>query len=85
MVGIAAEPDACALANEGKNGRKPISGGKRYTTSKLCMILFAYELNRRLRASDSSVLCIAFDPGRIPETGLTKTSPKLFSGCFAPL
>jgi len=25
MVGIAAEPDACALADEGKNGRKPIS------------------------------------------------------------
>ncbi len=75
MVGIAAEPDACALADEGKNGRKPISGGKRYATSKLCMILFAYELNRKLRESDSSVLSIAFNPGLIPETGLARTSP----------
>jgi len=41
IVGTAAEPDARALANEGKNGRKPMSGGKRYRTSKLCMILFA--------------------------------------------
>jgi len=77
MVGIAAEPDACALANQGKNGQKPMSGGKRYATSKLCMILFAYELNRKLRDGDSSVLSIAFDPGLIPETGLMKTSPKI--------
>ena len=26
MVGIAAEPDATALANDGKNGKKPLSG-----------------------------------------------------------
>ncbi len=76
MVGAAAEPDACVLVGEGKNGKQSISGGKRYTTSKLCIILFAYELNRKLRESDSSVLSIAFDPGLIPETGLTKTSPK---------
>lgn len=76
IVGKAAEPDARALANEGKNGIKAISGGKRYTTSKLCTIMFAYELDRKLRESDSSVLSIAFDPGLIPETGLTRTSPK---------
>ena len=76
LVGKAAEPDARALANEGKNQVKPISGGKRYTTSKLCTIMFAYELDRKLRESDSSVLSIAFDPGLIAETGLTRTSPK---------
>ena len=77
MVGVAAEPDANALANEGKGGRKPISGGKRYTTSKLSVILFAYELDRRLRRADVPVASIAFDPGLIPETGLTRTSPRL--------
>ncbi len=76
MVGLAVEPDAQALAFDGKNGGKPISGGKRYTTSKLCLILYAYELDRRLRQSGSSLASIAFDPGLVPETGLTRTSPK---------
>src|SRR5918997_1917074 len=46
MVGAAVEPDAGALALEGKNGGKAISGGKRYTTSKLATVLLAYELDR---------------------------------------
>lgn len=75
MVGTAVEPDARALAFEGKNGEKPISGGKRYTTSKLATMLFAYELDRRLRRGQSSLASIAFDPGLIPETGLTRTAP----------
>ena len=76
MVGTAVEPDAQALAREGKNGAKAISGGKRYSTSKLCTVLYAYELDRRLRAGHSSIASIAFDPGLIPETGLVRTSPK---------
>ncbi len=76
MVGIAAEPDAAALANDGKNGKKPLSAGKRYSTSKLCMILYAYELHRRLRRSGSSIASIAFDPGSVPDTGLLRTMPK---------
>ena len=76
IVGAAAEPDAVALANDGKNGAKALSGGKRYTSSKLCTIMFAYELDRRLRDCDSSLLSVAFDPGLIPETELTRTSPK---------
>ena len=75
MAGGAVEPDAQALALDGKNGVKPISGGKRYATSKLCVILFAYELDRRLRHSQSSLASIAFDPGQIPETGLGRTYP----------
>ena len=75
MVGAAVEPDAGALALEGKNGEEAISGGKRYTTSKLATVLLAYELDRRLRRSHSSLASIAFDPGLIPETGLTRTSP----------
>ena len=76
MVGIAAEPDATALANDGKNGKKPLSGGTRYSTSKLCTILYAYELDRRLRRSGSLIASIAFDPGSVPETGLLRTMPK---------
>jgi len=76
MVGIVAEPDAIALANDGKDGKKPLSGGKRYSTSKLCTILYAYELHRRLRRAGSTIASIAFDPGSVPETGLLRTMPK---------
>lgn len=75
MVGRPVEPDAIKLANTGKDGEKPISGGQRYTTSKLCVILFAYELDRRLRMSGDSIESIAFDPGFIPETGLARSAP----------
>ena len=76
MVGLVAEPDALALANDGKNGEKPLSAGQRYSTSKLCTILYAYELHRRLRRSGISIASMAFDPGPIPETGLLRTMPK---------
>jgi len=76
MVGVVVEPDAHALAKDGKDG-KPLSGGVRYSTSKLCTILYAYELDRRLRHSGSSIASIAFDPGSVPETGLLRTMPKL--------
>jgi NAD(P)-dependent dehydrogenase (short-subunit alcohol dehydrogenase family) len=75
FVGKAAEADAVALANLGKDGAKPISGGQRYATSKLCMILCAYELDRRLKRSGKSIASIAFDPGSIPETGLMRSLP----------
>jgi hypothetical protein len=55
---------------------KPISAGKRYSTSKLCNILNAYELHRRLRTSGSSVVAMAFDPGSTPDTGFLRTMPK---------
>jgi NAD(P)-dependent dehydrogenase (short-subunit alcohol dehydrogenase family) len=80
LVGRAIEPDAYLLANEGKDGRKPSSGGVRYTTSKLCNILFAYELNRRFAKHGSRMISIAFDPGYIPETGLARTAPALAVG-----
>ncbi len=74
MVGKAVEPDAFVLANDGKEG-KPVSGGKRYATSKLCTILYAYELDRRLRTAGSSIQSIAFDPGLMVETGLIRSAP----------
>ncbi len=76
MVGKVVEPDAIALANGGKDGKKPLSAGIRYSTSKLCTMLYAYELHRKLRRAGSSVASLAFDPGSIPETGLLRTMPK---------
>jgi NAD(P)-dependent dehydrogenase (short-subunit alcohol dehydrogenase family) len=75
MVGKVVEPDAIALADDGKDGKKPLSAGIRYSTSKLCTMLYAYEVSRRLRRAGSSIASIAFDPGSIPETGLLRTMP----------
>lgn len=44
----------------------------RYTTSKLCNLFFAYELDRRLRAAGLAVTVNAFDPGLMPGTGLVR-------------
>ena len=76
VVGKAALPDADALANTGKNN-KALPGGVRYTTSKLCTIMFSYELERRLRQAGRKVSSIAYDPGFIPETGLGRTAPAM--------
>jgi len=76
LVGPVAEPDAVALANDGKGTRKSLSAGKRYSTSKLCTILYAYELHRRLRRAGSSIASIAFDPGSVPQTRLLRTMPR---------
>lgn len=76
MVGAAVEPNATALANDGKNGVKALSAGKRYATSKLCTVMYSYELDRRLRRSGSSVVSIAFDPGSVPETAFLRGMPK---------
>lgn len=76
LVGAVVEPNAIALANDGKDGRKPTSAGKRYSTSKLCNILHAYELDRRLRRSGSTIASIAFDPGSTAGTGFLRGMPK---------
>lgn len=75
LVGAAVEPDAVALANDGKDGRKPLSAGKRYSTSKLCTVMYAYEMDRRLRRAGTSVSSVAFDPGSVPETGFLRGMP----------
>lgn len=76
MMGIADGVSATALANTGKNGAKPISLGKMYATSKLDMIAYAYELDRRLSKSGSSILSIAYDPGSTSGTGFLRNMPK---------
>ena len=75
-MGAVVEPDAVVLANIGKDGAKPLSVGKRYSTSKLVNVLNAYELHRRLRASGSAVAALAFDPGSTPDTAFLRAMPK---------
>lgn len=80
MVGRAAEPDAISLAGQGRDGAPLLSGGRRYATSKLCTVMHAYELDRRLRSAGIAVASIAFDPGFIPETGLARAAPAVVRG-----
>jgi NAD(P)-dependent dehydrogenase (short-subunit alcohol dehydrogenase family) len=63
-----------------EQGDKPgLSQRRRYTTSKLCNVLFAYEWDRRIRsgstAAPPSVTVNAFNPGLMPGTGLARDYP----------
>ena len=83
-VGAAIEPDAYALAHQGKT-QKAVSGGRRYATSKLCTILYAYELDRRLRRAGTPIGSIAYDPGFLPETGMGRMAPSILRTSAAKL
>jgi light-dependent protochlorophyllide reductase len=54
------------------NGASVAVGRRRYTTSKLCNILFAYELNRRLGDGERGITVNAFNPGLMPGSGLAR-------------
>jgi light-dependent protochlorophyllide reductase len=47
-------------------------GRRRYTTSKLCNILCAYELSRRLQKQQLNITVNAFNPGIMLETKLSR-------------
>ena len=47
-------------------------GRQRYTTSKLCNVLFAYELDRRLGEAAQGITVNAFNPGLMPGSGLAR-------------
>lgn len=47
-------------------------GRRRYTTSKLCNMLFTYELDRQLGHGARGVTVNAFDPGLMPGSGLAR-------------
>ncbi|MDT5360741.1 MAG: hypothetical protein QOC69_2503 [Mycobacterium sp.] len=53
------------------------AGRRRYTTSKLCNVLFAYELDRRLDHGRHGITVTAFDPGLMPGSGLARDYPPL--------
>jgi NAD(P)-dependent dehydrogenase (short-subunit alcohol dehydrogenase family) len=63
--------DPLALArDDDSDGESPgHAGRRRYTTSKLCNVLCAYEMHRRL---GGRVAVSAFDPGLMPGTGLAR-------------
>jgi light-dependent protochlorophyllide reductase len=48
------------------------TGRLRYTTSKLCNILCAYELSRRLQKQQSKITVNAFNPGLMLDTQLAR-------------
>jgi NAD(P)-dependent dehydrogenase (short-subunit alcohol dehydrogenase family) len=52
-------------------------GRRRYTTSKLCNVLFTYELDHRLGHGQQGVTVNAFDPGLMPGSGLARDYPPL--------
>ena len=47
-----------------------LSDGEKYTTSKLCNLLFAYELDRILQKDNKQITVNSFDPGASPGTNL---------------
>ncbi len=66
-----ARPPAYGPATDRQSGRR------QYTTSKLCNVLFAYELDRRLGHGAQGVAVNAFDPGLMPGSGLARDYPPL--------
>lgn len=74
MVGKVVEPNAELLAHTGKSGA-PIPTGKRYSTSKLCDLMYAYELARRLERAGSAITSNGFDPGAIPDSNFLREMP----------
>lgn len=48
-----------------------MSGLQRYSTAKLSNLLFAYELDRKLKATGNKTITVnAYDPGAVPATNL---------------
>ena len=70
------KPDYTDAASAAKReaGANPGNAGRRaYTTSKLCNVMFTYELSRRLKAEGHNGITVtAFDPGLMPGTGLAR-------------
>ncbi|KAF6812516.1 dehydrogenase reductase [Colletotrichum plurivorum] len=48
--------------------------GRRYSTSKLCNLLFMHALDRRLKRDGKEWTVLALDPGFMPRTGLARQS-----------
>ena len=68
---------AADLASAPADDNGTSDGRRRYTTSKLCNLLFTYELDRRLDHGARRVTVNAFDPGLMPGSGLARDYPPL--------
>jgi NAD(P)-dependent dehydrogenase (short-subunit alcohol dehydrogenase family) len=65
--------DAISAARPELGADRVKAGRRAYTTSKLCNVMFTYELSRRLKAEGHDRICVnAFDPGLMPGTGLAR-------------
>lgn len=53
------------------------NGRLRYTTSKLCNVLTTYQLHKKFRDINKNITVNAFDPGLMPDTGLTRDYPMI--------
>lgn len=71
-------PDAEYTSGEAL-AHPPISkpGQQRYTTSKLCNVLWMYALVRHIKSADKHWTVTAMDPGLMPGTGLARDFPVL--------
>ena len=78
--------DLSGLERDGVNfemvSGEPYDADKAYKDSKLCNMLFSYELERRLTSSGSKVTVNAFGPGLITRTGLFRHQQPLFVKAF---
>jgi len=73
---IRSAADAAYPDKAGNNDPPNVAGPRAYSTSKLCNILCAYELDRRVQlCGRSGPSVMAFDPGLMPGTGLARTYP----------
>lgn len=61
-----------ASPNSLQNHPEKSRGYARYSTSKLCVLYFGYELNRRLREQQSGISVNLYDPGLMPGTDLAR-------------
>lgn len=71
---LGAEALAQGKVPAGMDPRSVKANQFRYVTSKLCNLMFTYELDRRLRATGSTITANAFDPGLMPGTGLARAN-----------
>ena len=55
--------------------KAPKDGRIFYTTSKLCNVLWTYALDRRIREQGKSWTAVVYEPGFVPETGLSRDYP----------
>ena len=63
---------AVSKADSFTNYPEKSRGYVRYSTSKLCVLYFGYELNARLRKQNSGITVNLFDPGLMPGTELAR-------------
>ncbi|GAX02475.1 short-chain dehydrogenase/oxidoreductase [Secundilactobacillus pentosiphilus] len=64
-------------------GRDPLVDRQSYSFSKLCLILFSYQLDRDLKAAGKKIAVNTVNPGLMPETGLMKHGPHSRSAALA--